>query len=336
VEIRWQSNGLLSLRGFVSRVRPLDWLSLVRYYQRGWLSDVAAATTGSIRQPGREAVAKHSVLTILVCTTGMVADQVRNIGGKHVEITTLMGAGVDPHLYQASPADITALQRAGIIFYSGLHLEGKLTQLLEQMREQKPAVAVAEVIAEGNIRRDEHGAADPHIWFDVGLWSAASGAVEDALSKFDPPNAADYHAGAEEYQLKLAELDAEVAGELKTIPAESRVLVTAHDAFHYFGDAYGVEVRAIQGISTDSEAGVKQVKELVDFLVERKVKAVFVETSVAEENIKSLVEGCQARGHDVKIGGTLFSDAMGEAGTPEGTYEGMVRANVKTIVNALQ
>lgn len=272
----------------------------------------------------------------VVCTTGMVADLVKNVGAEHVEITTLMGAGVDPHLYQASPADITALQRADIIFYSGLHLEGKLTELLEQMRDQKPAVAVAEVIAEGNIRRDEHGAADPHVWFDVALWSVASGAVLDALVKFDPPHAEVYQKNAEEYQFKLAELHAEITDELQTIPPERRVLVTAHDAFHYFGDEYGVEVRAIQGISTDSEAGVKQVKELVDFLVERKVKAVFVETSVAEENIKSLVEGCQARGHDVKIGGTLFSDAMGEAGTPEGTYEGMVRANVKTIVSALK
>jgi manganese/zinc/iron transport system substrate-binding protein len=266
----------------------------------------------------------------------MVADLVNNIGAGHVEITTLMGAGVDPHLYKASPADVTALQRADIIFYSGLHLEGKLSEILERMHDRKPTVAVAEVIAENNIRRDEHGAADPHVWFDVALWSVASGAVLDALAAFDPPHAEEYQKNAEEYQFKLAELHAEVTDALKTIPAERRVLVTAHDAFHYFGDEYGVEVRAIQGISTDSEAGVKQVKELVDFLAERKIKAVFVETSVAEENIKSLVEGCQARGHDVKIGGTLFSDAMGDAGTPEGTYEGMVRANVKTIVEALK
>ena len=272
----------------------------------------------------------------VVCTTGMVADLVKNVGGGHVEITTLMGAGVDPHLYKASPADVTALNRADIIFYSGLHLEGKLTEILERMHQRKPTVAVAEVIAEGNIRRDEHGAADPHVWFDVALWSIASGAVEDALAKFDPQHADEYQKNAEEYQVRLAELDAQVADELKAIPAERRVLVTAHDAFHYFGDAYGIEVRAIQGISTDSEAGVRQVKELVDFLVERKIKAVFVETSVAEENIKSLVEGCQARGHDVKIGGTLYSDAMGESGTPEGTYEGMVQANVKTIVAALK
>jgi manganese/zinc/iron transport system substrate-binding protein len=272
----------------------------------------------------------------VVCTTGMVADLVRNVGGERVEITTLMGAGVDPHLFKAAPGDVSALNRADIVFYSGLHLEGKLAELLERMSERKPTVAVAEVIADENIRREEQGAADPHVWFDVALWSIASGAVEEALAKFDPAHADEYHAKAQEYQIRLAELDAHVADALKMVPAERRVLVTAHDAFHYFGDAYGIEVRAIQGISTDSEAGVRQVKELVDFLVDRKIKAVFVETSVADENIKSLVEGCQARGHDVKIGGTLFSDAMGDEGTPEGTYEGMVRANVKTIVGALQ
>lgn len=272
----------------------------------------------------------------VVCTTGMVADLVKNIGGQHVEITTLMGAGVDPHLYSATPADVTALNQADIVFYSGLHLEGKLAELLERMGERKPTVAVAEVIAEDNIRRDEHGAPDPHVWFDVVLWSIAGGAVEDALIKFDPAHAEDYQKHSAEYQTTLAVLNVDVANELANIPKEQRVLVTAHDAFHYFGDAYDVEVRAIQGISTDSEAGVRQVKELVDFLVEKKIKAVFVETSVSEENIRSLVEGCQARGHDVKIGGTLFSDAMGDDGTPEGTYEGMVRANVKTIVEALR
>jgi manganese/zinc/iron transport system substrate-binding protein len=266
----------------------------------------------------------------------MVADQVKNIGGPHVEVTTLMGAGVDPHLYNATPADVTALNRADIIFYSGLHLEGKLAELLERMRQRKPTVAVAEVIPADRVRRDEHGASDPHVWFDVELWSLASGAARDALIEFDPKHADEYRQSAEAYQSNLAKLDANVAEDLSAIPEKSRVLVTAHDAFHYFGDAYGVEVRAIQGISTDSEAGVRQIKELVDFLVERKIKAVFVETSVSDQNIRSLLEGCQARGHEVVIGGTLFSDAMGDEGTPEGTYEGMVRANVKTIVSALK
>ena len=272
----------------------------------------------------------------VVCTTGMVADLAKNIGGKHVEVTSLMGAGVDPHLYKASPSDVTALEGADLILYSGLHLEGKLSDLLGRLSHRKPAVAVAEAISPDKIIRDEHGAADPHVWFDVSLWSEAAGAARDALMQFDPKHADEYQIAADNYQASLAELHANTASELGAVPADRRVLVTAHDAFHYFGNAYQVEVRAIQGISTDSEAGVRQVKELVDFITENKIKAVFVETSVADENIKSLIEGCQARGHDVKIGGTLFSDAMGDEGTPEGTYKGMVKHNVKTIVNALK
>ncbi len=272
----------------------------------------------------------------IVCTTGMVADLARNVGGDHVRITTLMGPGVDPHLYKSSPADVGHLNRADMICYSGLHLEGKLSELLERMQHKKPTVAASEGIAESKLLADENGIRDPHVWFDVSLWSEAAGAVKDALSQFDPDHAADYATACEKYQTDLAALHQKVQNDLAVIPPDHRVLVTAHDAFHYFGKAYGVEVRGIQGISTDSEAGVREVKQLVDFLVERKIKAVFVETSVADQNIQSLLEGCAARGHTVTIGGTLFSDAMGDEGTPEGTYVGMVEHNVKTIVNALK
>jgi len=272
----------------------------------------------------------------VVCTTGMVADQVRNIGGKHVQVVALMGAGVDPHLYKASPADVSQLSRADIIFYSGLHLEGKLAELLERMAARKPTVAVAERIDPAKILHDEHGAHDPHVWFNVSHWSEAAGAVRDALVEFDPPHAQEYKEASDAYQTRLAALHREAKEELATIPAEQRVLVTAHDAFQYFGQAYGLEVRGIQGISTDSEAGVKHINDLVDFLVQRKIKAVFVETSVANQNVKALIEGCAAQNHKVIIGGELFSDAMGADGTPDGTYEGMVRHNVKTIVHALK
>ncbi len=272
----------------------------------------------------------------VVCTTGMVADQVRNIGGQHVQVVTLMGAGVDPHLYKASPADVTQLNRADIIFYSGLHLEGKLAELLERMAARKPTAAVAERIDEARILHDENRAHDPHVWFDVSLWSEAAGAVRDALAQFDPQHADDYSAACEAYQSRLAKLHREAKEQLATVPREQRVLITAHDAFQYFGRAYDLDVRGIQGISTASEAGVKHVNDLVDFLVQRKIKAVFVETSVADQNIKALIEGCAAQNHTVTIGGELFSDAMGDEGTPEGTYEGMVRHNVKTIVNALK
>lgn len=272
----------------------------------------------------------------VVCTTGMVADLAANVGGPHVAVTALMGEGVDPHLYKASPADVSQLTRADMILYSGLHLEGKLAELLERMGRRKPTVGVAEEISPAKLLTDEHGARDPHVWFDVALWSEAAQAAGDALAEFDPPHASDYLASAQQYRERLIALDAYVREQLSTVPKERRVLVTAHDAFHYFGRAYDVEVRGIQGISTDSEAGVRQVKELVDFLVEQKIKAVFVETSVSDQNIRSLLEGCQARGHQVVIGGSLFSDAMGKAGTPEGTYEGMVRHNVDTVVAALK
>jgi manganese/zinc/iron transport system substrate-binding protein len=272
----------------------------------------------------------------VVCTTGMVADLAKNVGGQHVQVVTLMGAGVDPHLYKASPADVTQLNRADIIFYSGLHLEGKLAELLERMAARKSTAAVAERIDEAKILHDENGAHDPHVWFDVSLWSEAAGAVRDALAQFDPKHADDYRAACEAYQSRLQKLHRETIDQLATVPRDRRVLVTAHDAFQYFGRAYDLDVRGIQGISTDSEAGVKHVNDLVDFLVQRKIKAVFVETSVADQNIKALIEGCAAQNHAVTIGGELFSDAMGDEGTPEGTYEGMVRHNVKTIVNALK
>ena len=272
----------------------------------------------------------------VVCTTGMVADLARNVGGKHVEVESLMGAGVDPHLYKASPGDLSLLSGADVVFYSGLHLEGKMTDIFDKLARKKPAIAVADGIPEERILTAEGAAHDPHVWFDVSLWSQAAGTVSDSLAAFDPPNAEEYKANATAYQARLAKLHEEATTKILTIPKDQRVLVTAHDAFRYFGRAYDIEVRGIQGISTDSEAGVKQINDLVTFLVERKIKAVFVETSVSDQNIRSLLEGAASRRHKVVIGGELFSDAMGNEGTPEGTYEGMVRHNVETIVKALK
>jgi manganese/zinc/iron transport system substrate-binding protein len=311
------------------------------------LSSVAAGCGTSTATNGPEHAHKHAPQKItqryagqypiqVVCTTGMVADLAKNVGGKHVAVSSLMGAGVDPHLYKASPADVARLESADIILYSGWHLEGKLSDLLARMSERRPVVAAAEAIPESSVLHDENGASDPHLWFDVSLWSQAAGAVKDALCQFDPPHAAEYEASAAAYQARLTELHAYAKSQLATIAKERRVLVTAHDAFQYFGRAYELEVRGIQGISTDSEAGVRQINNLVDFLVQRQIKAVFVETSVADENIRALLEGAAAQKHDVKIGGELFSDAMGDEGTPEGTYEGMIRHNVDTIVSALQ
>ncbi len=274
--------------------------------------------------------------TKVVCTTGMVADLVKRVGGPHVKVGQLMGAGVDPHTYKAAPADMSQLDQAEIIFYSGLHLEGKMGDVFVRLARKKPTHPVSERIPESLVMDVGEGHFDPHIWFDVSLWSEAVQVVADALAEFDPTRAADYRKNAEAYRAELAQLHDECKRELAMIPKERRVLVTAHDAFRYFGRAYDIEVKAIQGISTETEAAVKEINELVDLIVERKIKAVFVESSVSPRNVQALVEGCKNRGHDVVVGGELFSDAMGKDGTPEGTYPGMVRHNVKTIVNALK
>src|SRR5262245_28105197 len=272
----------------------------------------------------------------VACTTGMVADLVRNIGADRVKVTQFMGEGVDPHLYKASPGDVNLLSGADAIFYSGLHLEGKMSDVFVRMARKKPTFAVTEYIPEDRVLENPEGAFDPHLWFDVSLWREAAGVVRDALKAFDPPHAAEYQQRADAYQAELARLHDYAKEQLATIAKPQRVLVTAHDAFRYFGRAYDLEVRGIQGISTESEAGVKEINELVDFLVKRQIKAVFVESSVSDKNVRALLEGCAAKGHKVVIGGELFSDAMGKDGTPEGTYVGMVRHNVDTIVKALK
>ncbi|RUL81753.1 metal ABC transporter solute-binding protein, Zn/Mn family [Tautonia sociabilis] len=272
----------------------------------------------------------------VVCTTGMVGEVVARVGGDRVRVSTLMGAGVDPHLYKPSPGDISTLSRADAVFSSGLHLEGKMGEVLERMGRSKPSVAVAEAIEPTRLIDTSGGQVDPHVWFDVALWAEVVAAAREALSIFDPGHADAYMENADRYRAELLALDAEVRERIAEIPEDRRVLVTAHDAFGYFGRAYGIEVRGIQGISTESEAGVREVNELVDLLVDRRIPAVFVESSVSDRNVRALVEGCAARGHAIRIGGQLYSDAMGDPGTPEGTYPGMVRHNVATIVEALK
>lgn len=273
----------------------------------------------------------------IVTTIGMITDMVENIGGDHVEVHGLMGAGIDPHLYVASEGDVELLQNADIIFYNGLFLEAQMDEILKQIAERKTAVAVAEGIDESQLLpwatyEDEF---DPHVWFDVQLWMQAAEAVRDTLVEVDAANAADYQANAERYLSELAELDTYVKEQAALVPAEQRVLITAHDAFHYFGRAYGFEVRGLQGISTAAEAGTADVRALADFIVERQIPAIFVESSVPVRNIEALQAAVRNRGYEVAIGGELFSDAMGSPGTPEGTYVGMVRHNVDTIVGAL-
>lgn len=271
----------------------------------------------------------------VTATTGMVADIVRNVGGDRVEVTALMGAGVDPHLYKASEGDISRLDRAQIIFYNGLHLEGRMGDILVKMARQKPTVAVAERIPP-ELLLEASGAEDPHIWFDVTNWIKATEVVHEELVKLDPAGKATYEANATAYLKQLADLHDWAKAQMASIPQERRVMVTAHDAFQYFGRAYQIEVVGLQGISTAAEYGLKDVQAMVDLIVSRGVPAVFVESSVPKRSIEALVEGAKARGHELKIGGELFSDAMGAPGTEEGTYIGMVRHNVTTIVDALK
>lgn len=271
-----------------------------------------------------------------VCTTGMVADLVREIGGEHVRVKQLMREGIDPHTYKACMGDIHALAGADVVFYSGLHLEGKLTETLERLSRHKYVVAVTDVLDPEVLLSEQEGVVDPHVWFDVSLWSQTAEPVAQALSKLDPENADLYRERAELYRGRLLTLHEEVRQRIATIPKEQRVLVTAHDAFHYFERAYDIEVQAIQGISTESEAGLHEINELVRYIADRGVKAVFVENTIDESNIRSLIEGCAAKGHRVRVGGELYSDSLGKVGTPEGTYVGMVQHNVDVIAGALQ
>jgi manganese/zinc/iron transport system substrate-binding protein len=274
----------------------------------------------------------------VVTTIGMINDIVKNVGGAHVQTQALMGAGVDPHLYKATPGDLKKLNNADVIFYNGLHLEGKMADILEKMETRKPSIAVVGSLPKGELLKFEAAPEfpDPHVWFDVKKWIFAANVVRDELVEFDAKNADAYKTNADAYIAKLEKLDEYTKVQMAKIPKDRRVLVTAHDAFNYFGKAYDVEVMGLQGISTASEASLRDVQRIVDALVKRKIKAVFVESSVPRRNIEAVVQGARSRGWSVKIGGELFSDAMGKDGTPEGTYDGMMRHNVDTIVGALK
>ncbi len=273
----------------------------------------------------------------IVCTTGMVADVVRNVAGDLAVVNGIIGEGVDPHLYQATRGDIGKLLKADVVFYSGLMLEGKMTDALIRVARKKPVFAVTELLDETLLLEppEFEGHHDPHLWMDASLWKQCTKMAADTLAEFDRKNAATYRANYERYAERLDALDDYSRRALGSIPEKSRVLVTAHDAFNYMARAYGLEVRGIQGISTESEAGIDDINRLVDEIVRREIGAVFVESSVSERNVRSLIEGAKSREHEVVIGGKLFSDAMGKSGTYEGTYLGMIDHNVTVIVRAL-
>ncbi len=274
----------------------------------------------------------------VVTTVGMVGDIVRQVAGERASVTNVIGEGVDPHLYKPTRGDVAALIKADVVFYAGLMLEGKMADVLIKVATRgKPVFAVTELIDESYLLEPEdmQGHYDPHVWMDVSGWTRAVDAVATALGSYDKANAAEYTKNAVRYKAELATLDAYIKKVTGSIPESGRVLVTAHDAFNYFGRAYGLEVKGIQGISTESEAGLKDINGLVDDIVKRNIRAVFVESSVADKNVRALIEGAAQRGHEVVIGGELYSDAMGAAGTYEGTYMGMLDHNATVIAIAL-
>jgi manganese/zinc/iron transport system substrate-binding protein len=299
-----------------------------------FLAAVLGACAPAIAQPAGDVSAR----TIgAVATTGMITDIVRNVGGERVEVTGLMGPGVDPHLYKASEGDVIRLASADIIFYNGLHLEAKMAEVFEKMGGRITTVAVSRAIDPARLLTppEFEGAHDPHIWFDVTFWMSATETVRDALVELDPGSADLYRANAAGYLKELEALDAYVREQAARVPPEQRVLITAHDAFNYFGRAYGFDVRGLQGISTAAEAGAGDVQALAEFIATRRIPAIFIESSVPVRNVEAVQAAVRARGFEVVIGGELFSDAMGDWGTVEGTYIGMVRHNIDTIVGAL-
>lgn len=273
----------------------------------------------------------------VVATTGMIADAARQVGGDLVEVRALMGPGVDPHAYRQTRSDIVAMTRADLVLWHGLYLEAQMEDFFRDLGERRNVVAVAEALPRDVLLAHDiyENRVDPHVWMSPVIWRNVVVAVQDALSTTDPDNAETYAANTAAHLEELDRLAAYGTGILSTVPEDQRVLVTAHDAFNYFGREYGFEVLGIQGISTESEAGLVRIAELVNTLVARDIRAVFVESSVSDRSVRALIEGAAAQGHEVRIGGELYSDAMGQPGTYEGTYMGMIDHNMTVIATAL-
>jgi manganese/zinc/iron transport system substrate-binding protein len=273
----------------------------------------------------------------VVATVGQIGDLVDVIGGDRVTVATLMGAGADPHQYAATEGDVEVLQNAQVIFYNGNFLEARMMGILEQLGERKHVVAVSEQIDPALLLEWEDYAQykDPHVWFSVPIWREVAEVIRDTLIEVDAEHAESYRSNAEQLLADMDELHSYVQAQVAQIPADQRILVTAHDAFNYFGHTYGFQVRGLQGLSTDSEASTADVQNLARFLVDNQIRAIFIESSLPIRNVEALKEAAAAQGWNVEIGGELYSDTIGTPGTPEGTYIGMIRHNIDTIVSAL-
>lgn len=279
----------------------------------------------------------HTGKLRILCTTSMIADGARNICGNHAEVQALMGAGVDPHLYKPAIRDLDKITSADVIIYNGLHLEGKMVELLKKIARTKPVLALSDGLDEKDIINtgDSGGAHDPHIWFDMMVWKKGMGYIAKQMGKIDTSNSAAYDNNFANYSRLLDSTFLSLTEKWNSVNVERRILITSHDAFSYYGRSFGVEVKALQGISTMAEFGLRDVTELVDFICHRNVPAVFIESSVSDKSLKAVVEGCESKGCKVKIGAGLYSDAMGSEGTPEATYIGMITYNTNAIIKEL-
>ncbi|SEL98452.1 manganese/zinc/iron transport system substrate-binding protein [Paenibacillus sp. cl141a] len=295
---------------------------------------LSACAKGEVKQDGAASEQQGKKIRV-VTTIGQIAEPISVIGGDRVEVLSLMGPGVDPHLYNATQGDIKKLDSGDVIFYSGLHLEGNMTEIFEQIGKNKPVLAIADAIPKDQLLQDDAQATDPHVWFDIDLWKTSLDSAVEELKSLSPADADYFEENKQKYFAELDDLKAEAKDKLGQIPEEQRVMVTAHDAFGYFGRMHGLEVVGLQGLSTEDEIGLSDINGTIDVLLEHKVPAVFVESSVNPASINAVIEGAAKKGLDIKLGGELFSDAMGEEGTTEGTYIGMYRHNVETIYHAL-
>lgn len=309
---------------------------------KNWLFVMLAAIFGCMMaacnqaETGTAGEGEETEETIKVVTTiAQIGEPLSVIGGEHVEVNSLMGPSVDPHLYNATQGDIAKLQEADVIFYSGLDLEINMVEIFNQITAEKPVVAIGDTISEDQLLQEEDGVIDPHIWFDIHLWKQALEAAVEELKAYAPDHADDFEANKVAYFAELDELHQEAAEKLGGIPEEQRVLVTAHDAFGYFGNTFEMEVVGLQGLSTEDEVGVSDINETIALVKEHHIPAIFIETSISDRTIQAVIEGAASEGVELELGGELYSDAMGEAGTEEGTYIGMYRHNVETIYEAL-
>ncbi|MBD3638720.1 MAG: zinc ABC transporter substrate-binding protein [Crocinitomicaceae bacterium] len=305
---------------------------------RGFIVALIGLTLMGCRIEEEKEITRRKGPLHIVTTTGIIEDCLTHIVGDSMEVTALMGPGTDPHIYKPTPGDVELMDEADIIVANGLHLEGKMAEMLQKYGKEKPVLFVSDGIDSKDIIKsaDFQDARDPHIWFDTDIWMQGMDYIAKELGKIDTISASYYQINANLYREKVRDMDNWVKEQFESLEIEKPILITSHDAFSYFGRRYGIEVKGIQGISTLSEVGLKEISEMVDFVIEHRVKSIFVETSTSQKTAQSIIDGCRDKNYTVNLAGPLFSDALGEPDTDAGTYMGMIKENVKRIVEGLK